>query len=139
MRGFLLIVLTLGLLGTLTDLLLLDHHEDAWQLPPLVLIAAGLAIVAVLAIKATWVAVTALRLTMLLFIAAGVLGVYLHYSGNREFQHELDPTLEGWALFTKVMTAKAPPAMAPGGMVQLGLIGLVFTYRHPALSSRDRI
>jgi hypothetical protein len=36
-------------------------------------------------------------------------------------------------LFSTVMTAKAPPAMAPGAMVQLGLIGLVYCYRHPAI------
>jgi hypothetical protein len=36
-------------------------------------------------------------------------------------------------LFVKVVTAKAPPALAPGVMVQLGLLGLVYTYKHPAL------
>jgi hypothetical protein len=133
-RRLLLVILTLGLLGTATDLVLLGHYEDPWQTPPLVLIAVGLVLVAVLAVRDARVAVTALRITMALSIAAGGLGVYLHYSGNREFQHELDPSLGGWALFTTVMTAKAPPAMAPGAMVQLGLIGLVFTYRHPALS-----
>jgi len=29
------------------------------------------------------------------------------------------------------MTAKTPPALAPGAMIQLGLLGLVYTYRHP--------
>jgi hypothetical protein len=45
----------------------------------------------------------------------------------------MDPSLSGWPLFVKVVTAKAPPALAPGVMVQLGLLGLVYTYRHPAL------
>ena len=31
------------------------------------------------------------------------------------------------------MTAKAPPALAPAGMIQMGLLGLLYTYRHPAL------
>jgi hypothetical protein len=133
-RAFLLAVLTLGLLGTATDLLLLGHYEDAWQLPPLILIAIGLLTIAALVVTAAPLAVITLRITMVLSILAGGLGVYLHYSGNREFQHELDPNLGGWALFTTVMTAKAPPALAPGAMVQLGLIGLVVTYRHPAMS-----
>jgi hypothetical protein len=78
-------------------------------------------------------AVTTLRVVMMLFILAGVLGLALHYNGNREFQHEMDPTLGGWALFVKIMTAKAPPALAPSVMMQMGLLGLLYTYRHPSL------
>jgi hypothetical protein len=139
-RKLLLVVLAIGLVGTATDLVLLGHYEDPWQLAPLILIAVALVVVTVLAVTDARRAVTALRVTMALFVVAGALGAYLHYSGNREFQHELDPSLSGWQLFTTVMTAKAPPAMAPGAMVQLGLLGLVVTYRHPALSrSRGRL
>ncbi|HYJ16246.1 MAG TPA: hypothetical protein VE170_12200 [Candidatus Limnocylindria bacterium] len=34
--------------------------------------------------------------------------------------------------------AKAPPLLAPGSMVQLGLLGLAYTYKHPALKSSQR-
>jgi hypothetical protein len=44
-----------------------------------------------------------------------------------EFQLEMDPTLGGMALLLKVMHAKAPPALAPGNMVLLGLLGLIST------------
>ena len=30
----------------------------------------------------------------------------------------------------KVLEAKVPPALAPGVMIQLGLIGLAYTYRY---------
>jgi hypothetical protein len=40
--------------------------------------------------------------------------------------------LAGWELFKEAMTG-ATPALAPGAMVQLGLIGLAWSYRHPAL------
>jgi hypothetical protein len=133
-RRLLLLILAIGMLGTATDLVLIEHYEEAWQLSPLALIGVALIIVAILWFRATPAGVTALRIAMVLFIASGALGVLLHYNGNREFQTELDPSLTGWALFAKVVTAKAPPAMAPGAMVQLGLIGLLFTYRHPALS-----
>lgn len=132
-RRLLLLILAIGMLGTATDLVLIEHYEEAWQMPPLALIGVALIIVAILWFRPTPTGVTALRIAMVLFIASGALGVLLHYNGNREFQTELDPSLTGWALFVKVVTAKAPPAMAPGAMVQLGLIGLVFTYRHPAL------
>jgi len=41
----------------------------------------------------------------------------------------MDPSLEGWALFVKVIRAKAPPALAPAAMIQIGLLGLLYTYR----------
>jgi hypothetical protein len=136
LRRLLLLILALGLMGTAADLLLIGHYEDGWQMPPLVLIAIALVIVVWLAIRgaqAGWIGVLALRVTMTMFILAGAAGVLLHYNGNREFQLEMDPSLSGTQLLLKVMTAKAPPALAPGVMVQLGLLGLVYTYRHPAL------
>ena len=133
MRRLLLAVITIAMVGTFADLVLLDHYEGAWQLPPLVLIGLALLIVAWLSIRGGPVAVTVMRITMVCFIAAGILGILLHYNGNSEFQRELDPAIGGWALFLKVIKAKAPPALAPAVMVQLGLLGLLYTYRHPAL------
>ena len=129
-RWLLLALLTFGMLGTALDLVLLDHYEDAWQWPPLALIAAGLLVVAWIAVRENHAAILVLRWTMWSFVLAGIVGLVLHYNGNREFQKELDPTLSGWPLFVKVVTAKAPPALAPAGMIQLGLLGLLFTYKN---------
>ena len=120
------------MLGTAADLMLLDHHEDAWQLVPLVLIGLGLAAAAACAWAAGPGAILLLRVVMVSFVGAGVLGVLLHYFGNVEFQKELDPQQAGWPLFVKAITAKAPPALAPAVMIQMGLLGLLYTYRHPA-------
>ena len=65
---------------------------------------------------------------MMSFLVAGVLGVALHFSGAAEFQREIDPAIGAWDLIKKVMRAKAPPVLAPGVMLQLGLIGLVYAY-----------
>jgi hypothetical protein len=132
-RRLLLALLAVVMLGTAADLLLLEHYEDAWQIPPLILIAIGLAVVLWTTAAGSAGAVTTLRVVMMLFIVSGMLGLVLHYIGNREFQQEMDPSLGGWALFVKVMTAKAPPALAPAVMVQMGLLGLLYTYRHPSL------
>ena len=72
----------------------------------------------------------AVRLVMAAFLVAGLAGLYYHYSANIEFQLEGDPTLAGRALFMKALEAKTPPALAPGVMVQLGLLGLAYTFRH---------
>ena len=71
------------------------------------------------------------------FLIAGALGVVLHYRGNLAMQLDMDPGQPAWGLFWKVMRAKAPPALAPGAMAQLGLLGLIYCHRHPALATGD--
>lgn len=131
-RRLLLGILTIGMAGTVADLLLLDHYEDVWQAPPLVLLSAGLIMVALMWTDPGRTTVRAFAALMILFMLSGVAGFALHYSGNLEFQREIDPTQHGWSLVKAVMRAKAPPALAPAGMIQLGLIGLLSVYRHPA-------
>ena len=133
MRRLVLLLLTVAMIGTAADLMLLDHHEDFWQMVPLGVIALGVVSVAVAAMKGGAGTVTLMRVTMALFIAAGLLGMGLHYIGNSEFQLEMDPSLHGWSLLMKSMTSKAPPALAPAAMIQMGLLGLLYTYEHPAL------
>jgi len=133
LRRLLLALVAIGLIGTAADLLLLDHYENGWQVAPLALIGIALPVVVWMVVRESVAAVTTMRVIMVLFVLAGCLGIMLHFNGNREFQHELDPTLAGWALVTKIMKAKAPPALAPAGMIQLGLLGLLSTYRHPSL------
>ena len=131
LRRGLLVLLALGLLGTAVDLVLLDHYEDVWQRPPLVLCVVSWLILLWMGLGGGRTAIRALRIAMVLCIVGGLAGLALHYNGNREFQHEIDPELAGWALFLKVVTAKAPPALAPAVMAQLGFLGLLYTYRHP--------
>ena len=131
-RRALLALLVVFMLGTGLDLMLLDHHEGAWQMIPLALVAAGL-VVSAWTLGGRANAITAMRILMVLFVAAGFLGIALHYLGNREFQLEMDPALAGWPLFAKIVTSKAPPALAPASMVMMGLLGLIYTYQHPAL------
>jgi hypothetical protein len=128
-------LLTFGLVAVGGELLALGHYEDSWQLVPLGLIALAVGVISWLAVAGGAAAVRALRVAMLLMVAAGGLGIALHYRGNVEFQLDVNPDLSGLALFLKVLHAKAPPALAPGVMAQLGLLGLIYTYRHPALQS----
>jgi hypothetical protein len=135
MRRILLAILAIVMIGSAADLLLLNHYEEAWQLAPLVLIALGSIVVAACALSNGWMPVLALRVMMVLFIAAGALGMMFHYSGSQQFQRELDPSQHGWPLFVKTVTAKAPPALAPAVMIQMGMLGLLYSYKHPALDS----
>jgi hypothetical protein len=132
-RRLILLLLTVAMIGTAADLMLLDHHEGFWQMVPLGVIALGIVSVALTALKGGAGTVTLMRVTMALFICSGFVGMGLHYIGNNEFQLEMDPSLHGWSLFVKSITSKAPPALAPAAMIQMGLLGLLYTYKHPAL------
>ena len=134
LRRLLLALVAFGLVGTATELVLLKHYEEPWQVAPIVLIVVALLAVAAQAALGTAPTLRFLRVIMGLLIAGGVAGVVLHYRGNLEFQVDMDPTLSQWELFKKVIRAKAPPALAPGSMVQLGLLGLIYSYRHPSRS-----
>ena len=137
-RRILLAILLIGLAGMATELIVLEHDEEATQLIPLVLI--GLAFIAIAwhATRQSTASLAAFQITMVLIIAAGFLGVYLHYQANVEFQLEVDPSIAGRALFWKAIAAKTPPPLAPGSMAQLGLIGLAYSFRYP-VRQRDRV
>jgi hypothetical protein len=128
-RRLLIGLLCVGLCGTTLELWLIGHHEDFWQWIPL-------AVMAVSTVSAAWVVVTwsrvstvFFRIMMMLLMLSGVVGAVLHYRANMEFQLEMDPSLGGLALMMTILHAKAPPALAPGNMVLLSLMGLVAVWR----------
>jgi hypothetical protein len=142
LRRLLLWLLLFGLLGTATELLLMGHDEDAWQLIPLAVIAiAAIASVAMAVTRHRAGVARVFRLAMILLIVSGGLGTVLHYRANMEFKLEIDPSMGGFALFSSVMRAKAPPALAPGNMALLGLLGLVCAYRldSPSPSKKESL
>jgi hypothetical protein len=136
MRRILLGTLVLGLIGTGGELLLLNHVEELTQWAPLVLIVLALAAIAWYSISRAPASVRALKWVMIAFVIAGFAGFYFHLQGSMEFKLESYPTLKGWELFWTSMRSKAPPPLAPGVMIQLGLIGLAFAHRHPALKAK---
>ena len=102
----------LGTVGVCVELLVLEHYTDWNQLIPLVVAGMGL-------LAAIWITLapglTALRVwqfTMLLFAGTGITGITMHYDVVSETVN--------------------PPLLAPGLFVQLGLLGLLYTLRHPA-------
>ena len=135
-RRILMGILMVGIAGISVELWLLDHVEDAYQLIPLGLNAAAVLVAALVTVRPSAALIQLFRGVMILMLVSGAVGVWLHYQVNTEFQLEMDPQLSGLALFRKSIVAKAPPALAPGAMVQLGLIGLAYTFRHPASARR---
>lgn len=123
LRRALLVILALGLVGTAAELLLLGHYEDAWQVVPVALLPLSLAALVWRGTSSGGAARAAFRGAMGLCLLAGLVGTFLHYRGNAEFELEMAPDITGWPLFAEAMTG-ATPALAPGAMILFGLIGL---------------
>jgi NO-binding membrane sensor protein with MHYT domain len=128
LRRWVLGVLVVGLIGTETELVLLEHYEEPWQFVPLLLIAFAVAILTWHVKRRDLRSRRALTGLMIAFLVAGFAGLVLHFRGAAEFQLETNPAIGRWDLIKQVMTAKAPPVLAAGAMLQLGLLGLVYTF-----------
>ena len=134
MRRFILGVFVFGVLGTGSELLLLGHTEDPLQFVPLILLALSLVLVTLLVVTPGTAVLRLFRVIMMLFIISSAIGLYLHISANAEFEIEMYPSMQGVELLWESLRG-ALPALAPGTMAYLGLMGLAFTYRHPLLTS----
>jgi hypothetical protein len=138
-----------SVVGTGTELVLLDHYDvepfetgewgemEWWKWAPLLVLTCGLVTALVAAFRPGRGTMYLFRGVLLLVIAAGFIGLYKHYVGNEEWELELAPTLEGLELFGKTITG-AFPTLAPAAMMQLGVMGLAYTYRHPCLKRQPK-
>lgn len=133
-------VFRLGTVAALVELLFLEHYEHFWQRLPLVLLSGALFVSFVVA---RWTSATALRLwtaTCAALVLGGVAGLVLHHQNNVAFLLEMQPHLAGWPLFWEALHG-AVPALAPGTLIYLGVLGMVYTrlFRSsPGDSSRSR-
>jgi hypothetical protein len=133
LRRVLLIILLIGLIGTEAELLLLRHTEGAWQVSPIVLIGVSLVVLAWYGAAGKPASLRVLQGTMALLLLSGIVGLWLHFAANVEWERESNPSLGGIALYRAALSG-AMPLLAPGIMIQLALLGLAFTYRHPAFA-----
>ena len=135
-RRSLLALFVFASLGTGTELLLLEHTEETAQWAPLALIGSALAVLAWHSAAASRASVRVFQAVMVMFALSGGVGTVLHYRANAEFEREMHPDATAGELFRGAMMG-ATPALAPGTMVLLGTIGLLFAYRHPAARRPD--
>lgn len=135
LRRAILVILVIVLVGTEIELFLLKHTEDYWQLVPIVLIPLTLVILTWHGVTKGRAALRTLQGVMLLCVISGGIGVIQHYRANLIDAAESDPSLSGRGLYIGALQG-AIPALAAGTMVQIGLLGLAFAFRHPRLRPR---
>jgi hypothetical protein len=126
-RRVILLILVLAMAGIFVELLLSEHFEDVWQAIPLVLLVLGGGATAWHAAAPTRPSARTLRALMMLFVLSGFLGSFLHYRGNAEFELEQNPRATRWVVFREAMMGGVP-TLAPGVMIQIGLLGLLYTF-----------
>lgn len=138
LRQILLLLVVACILGLAAELLLLDHTESFNQWIPLIVLGLGLASALIVMLRPGVRSIRIFQWIMASFVIAGILGLYLHYRGNVEFALERYPDMRGLGLVWKALRG-ATPTLAPGALAQLGLLGLAYAYRHPALRERSTI
>src|SRR5689334_5588025 len=126
-------ILIFGLFGTEVELILLKHTDGFWQLVPVTLVGLTLLLAIWAMQRPSTASLGILRSLMGVFLVVGIVGVYQHFTGNVGYEKESNPGLAGAELY-KAAAMGSTPLLAPGVMLQLGLIGLLYTYRHPALT-----
>ncbi len=132
-RTFLFFTFIAGLIGTGGELLLIRHTEQVFQLIPLILIGCCAVTTGLYGVIRDKISLRVFRASLLLLIAGGITGLYLHFKGNLEFEQELYPAVVGFALYWQAIQGISPPSLAPGVMSLLGIVGLLSTYGHPLL------
>ncbi len=132
LRQLVLALVFIGIVGLEVELALLRHADSLTQWIPHVALIVGLFTSAAVYFRPGVATLRAFQTVMLIFLVVGTVGVYLHLRGNVEFALERDPSLTGAGLAWKALRG-ATPALAPGALAQLGLLGLLYTYKHPAL------
>lgn len=133
LRQLVLALVFIGVVGLEIELALLRHADSFSQLIPHIVLLIGLLATVIVYLRPSAATLRAFQAIMWLFVVIGVLGVFFHFKGNLEFATERDPSLSGFKLIWKVLRG-ATPALAPGALSQLGLLGLIYTYKHPALA-----
>ncbi len=132
-RRLLIGVFVFGAVGTGAELILLEHIEDIWQWTPIVLLSMGVPLAGSLwFMSAKWL-IRSFQGIMVLFVANGALGLYQHYQGNVEFELEMYPSMSGFELVWEALKG-ATPSLAPGTMMLLGMLGLIYTFHHPTVT-----
>jgi hypothetical protein len=137
-RQLLLALVVIGIVGLEVELALLRHAESFSQWIPHVTLFIGLLTTAAVYFRPGPRTLRVFQVLMIVFLIVGALGVYFHLHGNVEFAQERDPSLSGVRLLWKALRG-ASPALAPGALAQLGLLGLLYSYKHPALTRDNAI
>lgn len=139
LRRVLLALALLGVLATATELALIGHWGSTARVIPWGLLLLAGATLLLAAWKPGVRTLRSLQVALVIVALGSGVGVLEHAAGNLATTREV---ADGAALAPKELVlgtlTGGAPALAPGILVQVALLGLAFTYRHPALRTASR-
>lgn len=135
LRRFVLALAALILAATIVELLFEEHTEEALQLIPFALCIAGLVVVIGAMVtrgRRMRIAVYVVATTLAL---GAILGMYLHISGNVEFEREISPNATTGHVLWEALHG-ASPLLAPGIILVAAMLAVAGVYRADNESDR---
>jgi hypothetical protein len=135
LRRFLLAVVAAIFIGSIFELILLDHHEETLQWVPFIVSGIGFIMVGAVWFTPSPTAIKAFRWVMAGVALTSIVGIGLHFNGNLEFTREINPS---YSLAESIWPAMkgSYPLLAPGILFLAGILGIAAMYRHPLLDER---
>lgn len=130
LRRGILALLVIGCVGLIGELVLLEHYTELYQLPPLIFLTVTLLTVVWHWTSGSAASLKAIQVVALLLVVTGTVGLFLHLNANIEYERELEPDAVGIQFWSEVIRGDMP-TLAPGTLIQFGLLGLLYAYRHP--------
>lgn len=137
LRRFLLALALFIFVGTLFELWLVQHYQDAIQWIAFVLGGVGLLAVLLVLVRTGRATILILRVFMALVILGSLFGVYEHVSNNIAFALEIQPNLPIRELWLKGLSG-ANPLLAPGTLAIAGLLALAATYKYSVTTTNPK-
>ena len=134
LRRFLLIVALLMYVGTVVELWLLDHNQDAIQIIPFILCAVGMAAVIGGLFSPSRVSLLTLRVVAVIEAIGSLFGIGYHAWTNFSFESEIRPNAAFETLIVPTLKGAAP-LIAPGALMFAALIATAATYYHPVMTT----
>ena len=135
LRRFLLVIAGLLLAGTILELWVINHTQEAIQWLPFILCGVGLVVVGAALLRPQRSNLMALRGVMGVVTLGSVFGVIEHIESNLGFVLEIHPN----ATFDQILSGAlggANPLLAPGMLGLAAVLAIAATYYHPALKGR---
>lgn len=112
--------------GLSIELYLLEHYEGILQFIPIICVSLGLILSLILFKFRNTTIQILFHISLILMVASGLAGIFLHLKANYEFEKEIRPSINGIDLFMESLSG-ALPSLAPGSLILLALIGYSYT------------
>jgi len=122
LKQLVLVTLLFLIFGSLIELYLIGHYEDAMQLIPIFSVGISLLNLILLFFKVSKLTTNLFKVVLFTTLIVGIYGVYLHLESNYQFEYEIRPSNNYWELL-KDSFSGALPTLAPLSLVVLSLVG----------------